>query len=491
MKYKIFILFFIYVCSLIAEKEIPAFSILRLTGSGRSGYLADTSGGEPWSLDGLCQNPVTGAMLTSIQLQFSHGFWYDTFNYEEISGIFPVKTLNISLLFKHFYTPPFTWIGPEGESLGELSYSDTFLSLGMNKSIKNFFYGVATKIIYSHLQDSNGATLSIDLGTGVITGSKQNPFSISFAVKNIGPSLKYNKNSISSLPLDINFSFLFSLYNNREQNLKINLSGCGDYIFISEKFIPSFGIEMLFDRYLRLGCGYKFLKDTGNFSIGGGLLLPVKNNRLSIDIAYIPEKRINDIFILTAGWSLSSEEEKESKIKDTVKPKIKSNITEPSKDISKKEEQILTNNSFLQKEGKSIIFLADFEFNRVSFEERKNFISILQNVLKTENYEFKTLNQFEKKIPYFDPSYCREESCAVNYMKKTGIDIIITGMVEKDFGEWKVNVDIFSKKERNNTSSVPTRMSQEFNKDSLQELEDALKLYFRNNYNLLMNLKNN
>jgi hypothetical protein len=423
--------------------------VLRLPSSARSAYLSGATAADAFSTDGLSVNPSAGSGMQGTAFQFSHGFWIDTFSYEDLSASIPLKKGRLHFAVRHFYTEPFQWTDANGDDAGTLNASDSLLSGGYIGAAGRLRYGAAVKALYSRLQDYGGFSACADAGASLVFGSLEKPFSLFLSVRNLGVPISYVAGSSLLLPLDVNTGLSWTAINDTVQKWSLSFSGLASVIPVSGRANIAIASELGLDRYLRVGLGYRFLADTARVSFGGGLLIPVRSSRIEIDLACLPDKTVNNVYILSAGYRFGQP----SQPAPAVSPEATETRpvpAEPARAPTPPEAAPIvvkstntTNTAVAPAEFRFLI--ADFEYLRTSVDEENSFLTLLKSSLpnRTGLSVMTRKDLASGKAPVFDPSFCRNANCAGAFAKKAGVDAVLTGRLEKDFGTWNIQLELY------------------------------------------------
>jgi hypothetical protein len=204
-----------------------------------------------------------------------HGFAAIGFPLEAIGGVLGISTIALGSgdMDVRDYT------GATGQIF---SYNDFALAVSYGRYLTDrFSIGVTVKYIgeFSYDYSSNG--WGADVGTVYNTGFRG--FKIAMMISNFGPDMKFIKNAY---PLPIDFKFGGS----------INAIEGVDHVltFAAEGSHPSdnleqynSGLEYVFKNRFILRAGGRFNYDVDGFTAGGGLRLPLGEDReLGFDYAY-------------------------------------------------------------------------------------------------------------------------------------------------------------------------------------------------------------
>jgi hypothetical protein len=182
-----------------------------------------------------------------------------------------------------------------GRSFGAKEYA---LSASYARNLTDHFsVGFTVKVIDQLFEEMRATGWGADVGTTYDTGYRG--FKISMVISNFGPDMTFIK---ESHPLPINFKFggAFNVIQADRHVATFAVEGAHP-ADNEEKYTT--GMEYTFNEMFSLRLGHKFQIDTGGFSAGAGVRLPVGEWMITADYGYFDFGVLESIHRFTFGFS--------------------------------------------------------------------------------------------------------------------------------------------------------------------------------------------
>lgn len=180
-----------------------------------------------------------------------------------------------------------------GRLFGAREYA---LALSYGRSLTDrFSIGVTMKFIDELYEDERASGWAADVGTSYDTGFRN--FKISMVITNFGPDMTFVS---EPHPLPINFKFggAIDVLDTENHRATLALEGWHPSDNL-EKY--NAGIEYEYNGRYFVRLGEKFNYDVGGLSFGGGVHLPLKSMKLSLDYAYHEMGLLTEAHRFTVG----------------------------------------------------------------------------------------------------------------------------------------------------------------------------------------------
>ena len=161
-------------------------------GAGPELGMGGASAAVSWGPSAVFWNPAGLGFSSSQALFFSHWEHFEGIRLEHLAWALPTGAGSFGLSAGGLYAGGLERrTGPSPEPEGTFSYYDAFLGLSYAKAFGNFSVGLSAKPLLSKIDDSQAFGFAADLGGVARWGS----FSAGFALRNLGPGLKYEAQS--------------------------------------------------------------------------------------------------------------------------------------------------------------------------------------------------------------------------------------------------------------------------------------------------------
>ncbi|MBD3381930.1 MAG: PorV/PorQ family protein [candidate division Zixibacteria bacterium] len=182
-----------------------------------------------------------------------------------------------------------------GRTFGAKEYA---LSASYARNLTDHFsVGATLKVIDQVYEEMRSTGWGADVGTTYDTGYRG--FRISMVISNFGPDMTFIS---EAHPLPINFKFGAS-FNVLESDLhRLTLAAEGAHPADNEEKYTT-GMEYTYKEMFSLRMGQKFQIDTGGFSAGAGVRLPVNNWTLTADYAFFDFGVLESVHRFTFGFA--------------------------------------------------------------------------------------------------------------------------------------------------------------------------------------------
>jgi hypothetical protein len=248
-------------------------------------------------------NPAGLTQLYDKQFMFTHIDYTADMNYEFGAFALPMWSLGGVLGFGVYMfdagTIDETTYGHSDWTGRTFSAKEYALSASYARSLTDHFsVGATLKLIDQLYADERATGWAADVGTIYDTGFRG--FRIAMMISNFGPDMRF---ITEAHPLPINFKFGAS-FNVIESDLhRATFSVEGSHPADNlEKYAT--GVEYTFKDMFSLRVGERFQIDTGGFSAGAGVILPVKDYRIRVDYAYFDFGVLESVHRFSIGFSL-------------------------------------------------------------------------------------------------------------------------------------------------------------------------------------------
>ena len=248
-------------------------------------------------------NPAGMMKIYEKEFMFSHIDYAVDMNYEFGSFVLPVWSLGGVLGFGVYMfdagTIDETTYGHAtgtGHTFGAKEYA---LSASYARSLTDHFsVGVTVKVIDQVYEDVRATGWAADVGTIYDTGFRG--FRISMMISNFGPDMTF---ITEAAPLPINFKFggAFNVIESEMHRATFSVEGSHPSDNL-EKY--SSGVEYTFNDMFSLRMGQRFQVDTGGFSAGAGVKLPLSDWNINLDYAYFDFGVLDSVHRFSLGFKL-------------------------------------------------------------------------------------------------------------------------------------------------------------------------------------------
>jgi len=177
--------------------------------------------------------------------------------------------------------PRTTISNPNGDGLGQATYSDLSIGAGYGHRLNDSFaVGFGLKFLDGNIDNTHANGYALDLGAILRVKRTADRLRFGFAIQNMGPAVTYQK-AEENLPLLFRFAsaYEFDLLNG--ENTVVAELDKGR----TEKIIFKLGVERIIGRVMALRFGYDGRNDAGpGFTLGTGF----RTGDLSFDYAFVP-----------------------------------------------------------------------------------------------------------------------------------------------------------------------------------------------------------
>lgn len=245
-------------------------------------FLNMTIGARPTALGGafsaladdvntINYNPAGLVNVSSFQVEYTHGTWIDTLNYENLAFGNPFIWGNMGLNVFYLHTKPFTETDFSGPVGNEIGYNDFRITLGYGVEISKLSIGGNVKYAVTTLADSKAWYFGFDLGGlyKVYIPSIQRNINFSLVLNNIGSKIKFEKKE-EKAPTKIIIGLHFPFLNLTKH--KINFAGDYNQPTTDDiKATYSTGLEYILFNIASFRVGYKFNTDVNGITAGIGV----------------------------------------------------------------------------------------------------------------------------------------------------------------------------------------------------------------------------
>lgn len=160
----------------------------------------------------------------------------------------------------------------------------------------HFSVGATFKVIDQTFENMRSTGWGADVGTMYDTGYRG--FKIAMMISNFGPDMTFISES-HPLPINFKFGASFNVLESDLHRATISMEGAHPSDN-AEKY--STGLEYTFKDMFSLRMGQKFQIDTGGFSAGAGVKLPVNNLTITADYAYFDFGVLESVHRFTFGF---------------------------------------------------------------------------------------------------------------------------------------------------------------------------------------------
>ena len=145
--------------------------------------------------------------------------------------------------------------------------------------------GVRLRYARQTIFTQSSGTPIMDIGTHFHTGFKS--IRLSMSLKNLGKDVTYVENSYY-MPLNFTTGAAMEIYGNKEEGDPTYLTVAGEVAYAVDFAARAhIGGELVLAKLLAVRGGYKFNYDAESWTMGGGLMLPVQEDRnIKLDVAY-------------------------------------------------------------------------------------------------------------------------------------------------------------------------------------------------------------
>ena len=248
-------------------------------------------------------NPAGMTQIYEKEFMFSHIDYAADMNYEFGSFVLPVWSLGGVLGFGVYMfdagTIDETTYGHAngtGRTFGAKEYA---LSASYARSLTDHFsVGVTVKMIDQVYEDVRATGWAADVGTIYDTGFRG--FRISMMISNFGPDMTFLTEA-SPLPINFKFGGAFNVIESGMHRATFSVEGSHPSDNL-EKY--STGVEYTFNEMFSLRMGQRFQIDTGGFSAGAGVRLPVSEWNITLDYAYFDFGVLDSVHRFSLGFKL-------------------------------------------------------------------------------------------------------------------------------------------------------------------------------------------
>ncbi len=248
-------------------------------------------------------NPAGMTQIFEKEFMFSHIDYVADMNYEFGAFVLPMWSIGGVLGFGIYMfdagdidETTYGHANGTGRTFGAKEYA---LSASYARSLTDHFsVGVTVKVIDQLYESVRATGWAADVGTIYDTGFRG--FRISMMITNFGPDMTF---LTESAPLPINFKFggAFNVIESEKHRTTFSVEGSHPSDNL-EKY--SMGLEYAFNEIFSVRMGQRFQIDTGGFSAGAGVKLPVSDYNVRLDYAYFDFGILESVHRFSIGFSL-------------------------------------------------------------------------------------------------------------------------------------------------------------------------------------------
>lgn len=245
-------------------------------------------------LDNTYWNPAGLARIKHKEIGFAYSNWLLGMRHQSLNGVFPSNIGVLGMDFIRLSQPSLEQRSLNREYAGEFqSYSQSFGVILSRNIYNDISGGLKFKFIQSKIAEDSASTFAFDIGG--LYKMKSRPLLLGFAVKNIGPGLKFI-NQRDKLPLTVSIGAVYTLISSLNLSLDIKRR------IYANKTIFSVGSEYQFMPSMVLRSGYLIeqnYKEPDNYpaNFSGGIGFIISNYK--IDYAFSPAGEFGNIHILS------------------------------------------------------------------------------------------------------------------------------------------------------------------------------------------------
>lgn len=239
-------------------------------------------------------NPAGLGYNSNTQLEYTHGIWFNTLNYENIAFVHPLFSGGLGINLFYLHMPSFKETDYKGETGKEIFFHDIGITAGYGNKIADIDVGLNIKYASSKLDNSKAQMFALDIGGHykLFFPSINRDVDLSLVLKNLGSSVQYEKKREHGPANMVLGLHLFLLQMNKHR-----ISMTGDFsqlLFDDLDSSLSVGLEYMLYDIVSFRSGYKFNTDTSGITGGIG----VKYYNIDFNYALYPfgDLGVNHIF---------------------------------------------------------------------------------------------------------------------------------------------------------------------------------------------------